>query len=424
MNSSRGPESDFEALPAEKSREQVDMPPAHWSRARVSLAVIAMLTLTGIVYRLYSRYVEGQAQIGIVQARALLDELAFEPNGPEWTAKANRAESLLRSITASSRQRTIQLLIAAVRCSRGARIRPESVATDCQTLDQSIAALLFFRGGEVALADKLATLTLNKGDERPRALRAATIVTYHLGRDEEVVQHATEWTQLAPEEVLAWQYLAYVAEDRGFWDEAITALKNQISRTVGSASEPRRRLIGHLIQVGDSAEARRQLEILMADEKLNKNETALLEARLLFLEGQLDAAGRILSETEFTSEDRIEASLLRARVSLERGETTEAVLLLRNCVRDAPANQDAHYLLGQALARIGEVAEAKQHLELHRQLLDLKVRINGLERQAGQQPTNIEVRQLLARLYRQIGLTQQAELWEEAVNAARQGRSH
>jgi predicted Zn-dependent protease len=391
---------------------------------RWGLSVLALLALAIIVGLAYSQFNEYRGRRNLVEARALLDALVFEQNASTWKTSADRAERLLKSAMQSSRRQPAMLLKRALDASRGGRVHSQEILRicdpSCETADLTIATLLFFKANQISLADKLATLALERGDERPRALQAATVVAYQLGRDEDVVRYATEWAEISPKEVMPWQYLAFVAEDRGYWEEAIQALRNQMDRTTGSTEELRRRLIAHLIRVGDATEARRELTALKTELPAGANDVSLLEARLLFLEGRLDETERILQEGRFTADDQVEVSLLRARLQMEQARFADAASLLKECVRKAASNQDAHYLLGQALARLGKADEAQQSLKTHRQLQDLKVRIHALERQAGQQPKNAEVRQTLADLYRQIGLEDQANLWQDAARAAQQ----
>ncbi len=392
------------------------------------LAVLGLAVLSIPLYWGYLKFQEYQGKTQLVAARQLLDELLFEPAGPAWNAKANRVETLLKSVAASSNKPSANILLATLRGQPGFRPVVQDVLStngvNCNSADIAISALLLLRGGELSLADKLATLALKRGDEPARALRAATIIDYQLGRDEGVVNHATAWSKIAPDEVLPWQYLAYVAEDRGFWSDAIIALRKQIALMSGNSSPERRRLVTHLIKVGDVAESRREFIILSTSVPLEpKDSLSLLEAKLLFLEGNLAEAERILLEARYSPAERVDAIVLQSTILLDRSETDKAIPLLRECVKDAPANQDAHYLLGQALSRTGHLDEARSQMETHRKLLDLKVRINSLERQAGHEPANVEVRQTLSQLYNQIGLTEQAKLWQDAANTAQQSRS-
>lgn len=391
------------------------------------LLIFAGIGLLSAGYRTYSRFRESQGLANLSEARSQLEKLVFEPAGPEWNRQADQAEVLLNRSAGTSQKHSAQLLLGALRLNRGARLK--SVQKDlaayaaCETQDLSLAALLLSKASELAWADKLVTLAWQRGDDREQALRAVTMVSFQLGRDEATVQAAQEWAKLAPDEVLAWQYLAYVAEDRGFWGDAIAALRNQIARMTGSQAEPRRRLVTYLIQVGESAEARREFSLLkQGSDDDKKSETSLVEARLLFLEGKLDAAEQILSHIDLIAIDPVEVTLLRARILTERSEFAKATPLLRECIQKAPANQEAYYLLGRVLARSGNVTEAQQLMKTHRQLVDTKGKINSLERQAGHEPQNIAVRQALVKIYEEIGLTEQAKFWQSAVRAAEQAQ--
>ncbi|MDB5341663.1 MAG: tetratricopeptide repeat protein [Schlesneria sp.] len=401
--------------------------PKPWSRHSRLLLVggLAIIVLTGSVYS-YLSFKENRGRANLSLARNVLEKLVFQPDGRESTATADRAEQQLKSVFGTSSERSAQLLIVALARSRGVRVSVRDLDQDtqrCNTADIAVASLLFFKGGELSLADKMAAAAVNRGDERSRALKAATIVSYELGRDEDTARYAAEWSKIEPRDAMPWQYLAYVAEDRGFSNEAVIAFRNQIDCTSGSADESRRRLVFHLIKLGNAAEARKEFDKLQSTSQSVAQESRLLEARLLFLEGKLSETQQILDQTKFTEQERTDATLLRAQILMERSQFDNATTELRDCIARDPANQDAHYLLGQALARSGKPAEAKKQLETHRQLLDLKVRINSLERQAGRQSDNVDARLTLAELYRQLGLMEQSKLWSDSARNAKSSRS-
>lgn len=427
MNSSKVPDDNLDSLQYRNDLQHLGLQSTASTDGRKYrlLALLTFIVLSIVVYLVIQEY---RGRANLVAARPLLEELLFEQESPAWNAKANRAEALLRSAAATSKKKSAITLLATLRGQRGFQPLVEDLlandAVDIDTADLAIVSLLLLRRSEFSLADRLAALAVKRGDEQARALRAATIVNYQLGRDEAVVQHASTWAKIAPDEVMAWQYLAYVAEDRGFQRDAITALKKQIALMTGNASEERRRLVTHLIKVVDVAESRREFDILSASLPTQARASlSLLEAKLMYLEGNLAEAERILLTAGYPPSDRADAYLLRATILLERSEPDKALPLLRECVKISPANQDAHYLLGQALSRAGHLDEARSQLEIHRKLLDLKVRINTLERQAGHELGNVEVRQTLSQLYKQIGLTEQAKLWQDAANTAQQSGS-
>jgi tetratricopeptide (TPR) repeat protein len=386
---------------------------------------LSIVALTVSVYA-YSSWKESRGRQNLVQARDLLEKLVSQPEGREWTASADRAEQLLKSTEGTSSERSAHWLIMGLARLRGTRVSMKELDRDtvrCNTADVAVASLLFFRAGDVVWAEKLAYVAIDRGDERPRALKAATILYYHLGRDEDTKRYATEWSKLEPRDPLPWQYLAYVAEDRGFSNEAVEALRKQIDCTSGPVDDPRRRLVMHLVKMGNTAEARAEFDKLESGTKSSSSESHLIEAQLLFQEGKLKEVEQILDQTKFTGQALTDSKLLRAKLLMEQSQFDTATTELRECIIREPANQDAHYLLGQALARAGKSAEAKVQLEKHRELLDLKVRINTLERQAGHERDNVAVRLTLADLYRKIGLTEQAKHWSDSARNAQSSRS-
>lgn len=397
-------------------------PPKSWSMLSRLLLVggISLSVLAVSVYS-YSTNKERRGRDNLAEARNLLEKLMFQPEGREWTEGVNRAERLLKSAKGTSSERSAQWLLMGLARLNGTRISAKDLEQDtvrCNTADVAVASLLFFKAGDINWAEKLAHVAIARGDERSRALRAMTFVCYQLGRDEDTKKYATEWSQLEPREALAWQFLAYVAEDRGFSNEAIEALRKQIECTSGPVDDPRRRLVSHLIKMGNTADARTEFDKLQSGTSSASSESRLTEAQLLFLEGKLQDAEQILDQSKFTAQELTDSKLLRAKLLMERSQFETAVTELRDCIARSPANQDAHYLLGQALARTGKSAEAKAQLEKHRELLDLKVRINTLERQAGHERDNVQVRLTLADLYQKIGLTEQAKHWRDAARNA------
>jgi tetratricopeptide (TPR) repeat protein len=385
---------------------------------------LSILALAGGIYA-YSTFKESRGSEHLSQARSLLEKMLFQPDGREWNANADRAEQLLKSAKGTTSERSAQWLIMGLARLRGSRLSMKDLDQDtvrCNTADVAVASLLFFKAGDISWAEKLAHVAIDRGDERSRALRAMTFICYQLGRDEDTKKYATEWSKLDPREPLAWQFLAYVAEDRGFSNEAAEALRKQIECTSGPVDDARRRLVLHLVKLGNTAEARAEFDKLQAESPSASSESRLTEAKLLFLEGKLKEAEQILDQSKFTAQELTDAKLLRAKLLMERSQFDAATTELRECITRDPANQDAHYLLGQALARAGKSAEAKVQLEKHRELLDLKVRINALERQAGHERNNVEVRLTLADLYRKLGLTEQAQHWSDAARNAQSSK--
>lgn len=68
---------------------------------------------------------------------------------------------------------------------------------------------------------------------------------------------------------------------------------------------------------------------------------------------------------------------------------------------------------------MGQRELAQKHLTLQRELLDKKVRLYQLEREAGRNPSDPEVREELAVLYAEIGLLAMEQFWRSAAKALR-----
>ena len=113
------------------------------------------------------------------------------------------------------------------------------------------------------------------------------------------------------------------------------------------------------------------------------------------------------------------ALLLKGRIEVARSQPEEAIRALNRLIEIDPADNEAHYLLGQAYARSGDDEKAKHHLAEHRRVLDLKVKLYGLERQANRNPADVELRLEIAALYAELGWQDRVEFWHEAAQSAR-----
>ena len=91
--------------------------------------------------------------------------------------------------------------------------------------------------------------------------------------------------------------------------------------------------------------------------------------------------------------------------------------VLEHCQEIGPMMFQSHYVLGQARARQGDKERAGYHLQRHREILDTRVKIHSLERRAGRNPRDAEVRRELVRLYTELDMSKHADFWRRAADA-------
>lgn len=112
-----------------------------------------------------------------------------------------------------------------------------------------------------------------------------------------------------------------------------------------------------------------------------------------------------------------EAMLLLGKLRLSKNRLDEVVILLARLLEIEPMMFQTHYVLGQARARQDDKERAGYHLQRHREILDTRVKIHSLERRAGRNPRDAEVRRELVRLYTELGMSKHADFWRRAADA-------
>ena len=101
-------------------------------------------------------------------------------------------------------------------------------------------------------------------------------------------------------------------------------------------------------------EYKRGLEI---DPKSERLQLALIETYMMT--GHIDEARKMDEQILKDKPNDVAGRLIRGRLEAFKGDYQAAVVTLRGVVKDAPENPQAHYFLGQALMRTGDVSEQR-----------------------------------------------------------------
>ena len=398
-------------------------------RSRRTIALVAgalVLVLIAWAVRDFSRTVPPRP---LAVAEDLASRLVVETDSRRREEMVRQAEHLLRDMAqrnngSAEEVQNAYLLLAGVQSWRGRRQPASSllsmtVLSKCSADDLARAAVLFFSSGDVATAEKLLSAAQRRTPHTVPIQRASAMIAYDLGHDEETLGWCRQWAELEPNSPEPWRLILQVYEDRGHAHLAVEACQELLRRNPAQPEVTTRKLIQHLIQVGNQAEARQHLDAGLSefDPARSRWEWRITTARVQHLEGNtsqaLDELKPVLSEHP----DQPDALHLQGRLLLALGDVRGAIDVLTNVSRRRPIDADVQYLLGQAYARDQQLELAEKHLQLHRQLRDTQVRINTLERQAGLHPNDREVRQTLANLYESLGLPEQARQWRSSSNS-------
>jgi Flp pilus assembly protein TadD len=364
--------------------------------------------------------------------KALLDaarrELAEVPRSELAVLReqhAHRAVELTGTYLARSgpESASAQLLMAAAQTVRGSgtgwgNTLSEASLRQCATSDLCLAAQLAFGAGDLSAADRIVAEALQRTDERANVLRVSGLVRYELGRDDETLAACRELIGLLPDDPAPWMVIALVFEKQGKLNQVIEPLKKYIELSHGSADRHRAQLVEYLARVHLVSEARAEFDRLRADHPELVVPPSLTEARLLQPEGRDAEALKITAAYLRQHPGDLAALNLRGQLLLSRGENQSAAEVFRKIVERTPNDHEAHYQLGQAYARLGERENADQHFRVQQRLVRAKTEIHRLQRRASREPSNVAVREEIAKLSDEVGWADTASFWRRSAEIA------
>lgn len=302
----------------------------------------------------------------------------------------------------------------------GLSIPPASEVTELPSEDLLRVSRLLFNTKRFSPADQLVEIVLRRQDEhREKALRLAVTIRFDIGRDNEVLNHCKELLKLHPDDVSAYRVTALVHRNHGRWEHLIDATRHAVDLTEGKDGKLCIGLIEGHIKLGETEAARREVDKLQTAHPGLILRAPVMYADLLLQEGKLDESANILNRWIAQDPGDWEAKLLYGTLLIQNKEFTEAIRLLGEVLAESPAEEKALYQLGQAYARSGDAAKAREYLDRHRAIIDVKVQLYEMEQLAAQQPSNVTVRTELAHTYARIGLMDLADFWTRAAIVAK-----
>ena len=167
-------------------------------------------------------------------------------------------------------------------------------------------------------------------------------------------------------------------------------------------------MVGQLIEAGDLAAARVEMDSLLAH-PATAEAVRMKDAYLLRLEGRLDEALAQADVVLARSPDPAPALMLRGILQLDLGRFAEAADDLSRAVKLQPYNKEARYKLAQAYLKLDRPDDAAKEREASQKLTDAEIEILALEPKLRQNRSDLELRDRLAKLYRQVGREDDAD---------------
>jgi Flp pilus assembly protein TadD len=342
----------------------------------------------------------------------------FEAAKAEFQTHPERAEKLLEQsvIAAGGSYPEAQLL----RCrALGAMGHWQEALGLFSLIDEpeqcdSRELLLLAEEAERSGIDALALLALGAAD-RPGP-KQAVILKRRIGLElkegsiGDLLDHCKRLERLDPEDPFPWQLEGQLMRRR---KQPIAAVRAYLEALKRKPSELQRlsirvEMVGQLIEGGDLAAAREEMDWLLGN-PATAEAVRMKDAYLLRLEGRLDEA---LAQTDVVlahSPDPAPALTLRGILQLDLARYAEAADDLSRVAKLQPYNKEARYKLAQAYLKLDRPDDAAKELKASQKLTEAQIEILALEPKLRQNRSDRELRDRLAKLYRQVGREDDAE---------------
>ena len=241
----------------------------------------------------------------------------------------------------------------------------------------------------------------------------------------DVEQLVLELRGLSSQYPAGWRAIGLTEKSRGRLAEAVEAYRralalSDVSQPIGLAS--RRELAQLLIDLGDFTAAEPLVaEVIQASPATSADQLRL--AQLRRSTGDRVSAENLLNEVLRKEPENLPARLQRGTFFVELQKLAEAQADFEHSLRIAPFHYEAHYRLSQTLQRQGDSSGAAKHLEEHRRLSELKLRVFEINRQRETAPQDPQLMDELADLFESLGQPRTAAQWHRAAETVRRLRS-
>jgi tetratricopeptide (TPR) repeat protein len=336
-------------------------------------------------------------------AHLLQGEIIFQDARPDIDAgQAQNAAPLLRRAVGELNK---------VRAQGELRLRAASLSAQC---------LLHL--GQYRQAERAFRFVLDQRPDDINAHRGLAALYYDQGAVALALSHLAKWAERDDEDGRPHLTMGAVYHGLQKFEEAIPCFEKALARRLGNkfAQDAREDLAECLIRRGACAEALKTLEA--CDPALSRTaRVAALRVEALAGSGQA-AEALSAAEAALAAFPRSPELLrLRARMHRDAGETEAEVKVLGQVLAIDPHDYASRHLVAQAYERQGRRAEAAEERRRGDEIKAVLEQIVELNNEAIKKPWDADVRRRLAKLCRQVGKTEVAEMWQKAAAACPAG---
>ncbi len=186
----------------------------------------------------------------------------------------------------------------------------------------------------------------------------------------EAAEASVRWSDRDPDNVDAWFTRGQLHQQLLRPLQAAAAFKTALALRPGAeqANRIRESLLPVLLYIGELRDARDQLEAISPERRPGER-IALSEAKLLHLEGDLEAAKQSVEQLiERCKSNCLEARYLRGLIRFDLRDYDSSIEDFRAVITQQPNHKEAHFKLGRALLAIDQPKLAEQHLRISQRL--------------------------------------------------------
>lgn len=385
---------------AKQDRGKAAAPPGkkrrHWVWVVLALTVCAGLLFwrQGRAQRLFD---EAQAQFKTdpQQAERLLEQSVAAAGGNFPQAQLLRC----RALGATSRWDEALGLFSLI-----------EDATQCEQAELLRLAQEAERAGVEALALRALGAADRTGPNEAAVLRRLIRLELKAGSQADVLEQCRRLEPLAPDDPTPWRLEGQILQQRKESLAAVRAYREALRRNPDEQQELaiRVELVGPLIDAGELAAARQEMDRLLAHPAAAEG-VRMKDANLLRLEGRTREALAQIDRVLAKSPGLAGALMLRGMLYFDLGRYAEAAADLARVAAAEPNNKEARYKLGQAYLKLNRPAEAEQQLAASQRLTDAEIEILQLQPRLRQNLADRALIERLAKLYDEVGRNEDAE---------------
>jgi tetratricopeptide (TPR) repeat protein len=271
-----------------------------------------------------------------------------------------------------------------------------------------------FQVRQVLQAVEWLRLAVTLRPDDTEALRWLAAALYELGDSPSTIAALTKVTALQPDDARAWRTLAFLNKENREFEPAMMAYEMAL---LLDPAQPlvRFELAETLVALGRYSECELQLE--KARGGVSEPDRRALLVHALQFAGDLRSSRAVLDASAAEFPDHPGLLAYRAQIDLAEGRFTQARDALSRVLNVNPFHAQALYQRGLANRRLGHIAEAESDLARAAELNALTDEMDRLNREAGRNWDDPEIRYRLGQLCVLLGKPELGASWYLAALA-------